>query len=121
MSRTLALKITAISIGLLISLPLTAALARIGNRLGAMDSAGAEGHDKVLRPIPNIGGIAIYAAVALPMAVGRLQALMMELAPGEPLMSRDNLAAMSVDNVMRLSDILPPSYNIFTDLHLIFT
>ena len=35
----------------------------------------------------------------LPMALGRLQALMMELAPGEPLMSRDNLAAMSVDNV----------------------
>jgi uncharacterized protein YbjT (DUF2867 family) len=35
----------------------------------------------------------------LPMAVGRLQALMMELAPGEPLMSRDNLDAMRVDNV----------------------
>lgn len=35
----------------------------------------------------------------LPMALGRLQAFMMELAPGEPLMSRDNLAAMSVDNV----------------------
>lgn len=35
----------------------------------------------------------------LPTAVGRLQAMMMELAPGEPLMSRDNLAAMSVDNV----------------------
>ncbi len=35
----------------------------------------------------------------LPMAVGRLQAMLMELAPGEPLMSRDNLAAMSVDNV----------------------
>jgi NADH dehydrogenase len=35
----------------------------------------------------------------LPMAVGRLQAFMLELAPGEPLMSRDNLAAMSVDNV----------------------
>jgi NADH dehydrogenase len=35
----------------------------------------------------------------LPMALGRLQALMMELAPGEPLMSRDNLDAMSVDNV----------------------
>ena len=29
----------------------------------------------------------------------RLQAMLMELAPGEPLMSRDNLAAMSVDNV----------------------
>jgi NADH dehydrogenase len=35
----------------------------------------------------------------LPNAVGRLQAMLMELAPGEPLMSRDNLAAMSVDNV----------------------
>jgi uncharacterized protein YbjT (DUF2867 family) len=35
----------------------------------------------------------------LPMALGKLQALMMELAPGEPLMSRDNLAAMTVDNV----------------------
>lgn len=35
----------------------------------------------------------------LPMALGRLQALMMELAPGEPLMSRDNLDAMRVDNI----------------------
>ena len=37
--------------------------------------------------------------IALPMAIGRLQALMMELAPGEPLMSRDNLDSMQVDNV----------------------
>lgn len=35
----------------------------------------------------------------LPMALGRLQALMMEMAPGEPLMSRDNLDAMRVDNI----------------------
>ncbi len=35
----------------------------------------------------------------LPMALGRLQALIMELVPGEPLMSRDNLDAMRVDNV----------------------
>ncbi|WP_310567913.1 complex I NDUFA9 subunit family protein [Hydrogenophaga sp.] len=35
----------------------------------------------------------------LPMALGRLQARVMELAPGEPLMSRDNLDAMRVDNV----------------------
>lgn len=35
----------------------------------------------------------------LPMALGRLQARLMELAPGEPLMSRDNLDAMRVDNV----------------------
>ena len=35
----------------------------------------------------------------LPHWVGWLQALAMELAPGEPLMSRDNLASMQVDNV----------------------
>ena len=37
--------------------------------------------------------------VGLPMWVGWLQALAMELAPGEPLMSRDNLASMAVDNI----------------------
>ena len=37
--------------------------------------------------------------LALPMALGRLQALMMELGPGQPLMSRDNLDSMKVDNV----------------------
>ncbi len=36
---------------------------------------------------------------ALPAALGRLQARMMEWAPGEPLMSRDNLDSMRVDNV----------------------
>lgn len=35
----------------------------------------------------------------LPLWAGKLQALMMELAPGEPLMSRDNLASLQVDNV----------------------
>ena len=35
----------------------------------------------------------------LPRALGQLQARLMELMPGEPLMSRDNLAAMQVDNV----------------------
>jgi NADH dehydrogenase len=37
--------------------------------------------------------------IGLPMWVGWLQAAVMELAPGEPLMSRDNLASMKVDNV----------------------
>jgi uncharacterized protein YbjT (DUF2867 family) len=37
--------------------------------------------------------------IGLPGALGRLQALLMELAPGEPLMSRDNLDAMKLDNV----------------------
>jgi uncharacterized protein YbjT (DUF2867 family) len=37
--------------------------------------------------------------LSLPMALGRLQAALMALAPGEPLMSRDNLDSMTVDNV----------------------
>jgi uncharacterized protein YbjT (DUF2867 family) len=35
----------------------------------------------------------------LPMALGRVQAALMELAPGTPLMSRDNLDSMQVPNV----------------------
>jgi uncharacterized protein YbjT (DUF2867 family) len=37
--------------------------------------------------------------IALPPALGRLQAALMELAPGTPLMSRDNLDSMRVPNV----------------------
>ena len=37
--------------------------------------------------------------IGLPMWLGWLQAAAMELAPGEPLMSRDNLASMKVDNI----------------------
>lgn len=37
--------------------------------------------------------------IALPRLLGRLQALLMELAPGQALMSRDNLDSMSLDNV----------------------
>ncbi len=37
--------------------------------------------------------------LALPRWFGRLQATLMELAPGEPMMSRDNLDSMQIDNV----------------------
>lgn len=37
--------------------------------------------------------------VGLPHAIGRLQAAMLELLPGAPLMSRDNVDAMKIDNV----------------------
>lgn len=37
--------------------------------------------------------------IGLPDWVGRMQAWLMELAPGAPLMSRDNLDSMKVDNV----------------------
>ena len=37
--------------------------------------------------------------IALPRWLGRLQAMMMEWAPGQPLMSRDNVDSMQIDNV----------------------
>ena len=37
--------------------------------------------------------------IALPRWLGYVQAVLMELAPGEPLMSRDNLDSMRIDNV----------------------
>jgi NADH dehydrogenase len=37
--------------------------------------------------------------MSLPYAIGWLQALMMELAPGPTLMSRDNLDSMKVNNI----------------------
>ena len=43
--------------------------------------------------------------IGLPDALARVQARMMELAPGEPLMSRDNLDSMKADNVA--SGLLP--------------
>jgi NADH dehydrogenase len=38
--------------------------------------------------------------IELPAGLGRLQALLFELLPGQPMMSRDNLDSMQVDNVV---------------------
>lgn len=46
----------------------TRALVAVGLRAGALDSAGAAGHAKELRPVPNIGGVAIAASVLVPLA-----------------------------------------------------
>jgi NADH dehydrogenase len=56
-------------------------------------AARASGHP---RPVIN-----------LPGAAARLQAMMMEFAPGEPLMSRDNLDSMKVDNVASRQPYVP--------------
>jgi NADH dehydrogenase len=37
--------------------------------------------------------------IGLPAFAGRLQALLMELLPGQPLMSRDNIDSMKVPNI----------------------
>lgn len=55
-----------------------------------------------LRELVQLAGSAAGVprpVIALPTPLGRLQALLMECAPGEPLMSRDNLDSMKVPNV----------------------
>ena len=47
------------------------------------------------------------AVVGLPDALARLQAILLELMPGEPLMSRDNLDSMKVDNVATVQPFEP--------------
>ncbi|MEX2218411.1 MAG: MraY family glycosyltransferase [Phycisphaerales bacterium] len=60
-----------IPLAMLISLPLTAALIRLGHRLGTFDSAGVPGQVKLeQRRVPNTGGIAIFWAIALPVLAG---------------------------------------------------
>ena len=57
-------------LGFAIAAPLTGLLARLGMRVGALDTPGAKGHVKELRKIPNIGGIAIFWSTVAPLAVG---------------------------------------------------
>ena len=60
----------AILAGFFISAPLVWWLVRWGRRASMLDSAGSGGHQKVLRAIPNIGGIAIFIGAMLPVAAG---------------------------------------------------
>ena len=56
---------------LAISLPLTGVLITLGHRFRAYDSQGSPGHAKPeLRRVPNTGGIAIFAGLAIPLAAG---------------------------------------------------
>ncbi len=56
-----------IALGFAIACPVTAFLVRLGHRVGALDSAGSAGHVKVLRTVPNIGGVAILWGYAAPV------------------------------------------------------
>ena len=47
--------------------------------------------------------------IGLPAPLARAQAIMLELAPGEPLMSRDNLDSMQRDNVASAQPYVVPS------------
>jgi UDP-GlcNAc:undecaprenyl-phosphate GlcNAc-1-phosphate transferase len=67
-------------LGFALSAPFTGLLARLGMRVGALDTPGAKGHVKELRKVPNIGGVAIFWSTMLPIAAG-VAALV--LFPGE--------------------------------------
>ena len=64
----LAIVLGLLLLGFALSAPLTGFLVRLGSRVGALDTPGAKGHVKELRPIPNIGGIAIFWCVIGPIA-----------------------------------------------------
>lgn len=54
-----------------VAAPLTWVMMRLGTRLRMLDSAGVAGQVKAARrAIPNTGGVAVFWAIALPMAVG---------------------------------------------------
>ncbi len=59
-----------IALAFVISAPATWLARSIGRKLGALDSPGSPGHVKILRPVPNTGGFAIFAGLALPLAAG---------------------------------------------------
>jgi len=63
----LPLVLLSLPLGFFIAVPLTALLIRIGCRSRTLDSPGVAGHEKVLRGIPNIGGIAIFTAAVVPL------------------------------------------------------
>jgi len=81
-------------LGFALSAPFTGVLARLGMRVGALDTPGAKGHVKELRKVPNIGGIAIFWSTVLPLATGLLVLFAMpervvEWAPAiEPYLAR---------------------------------
>jgi UDP-GlcNAc:undecaprenyl-phosphate GlcNAc-1-phosphate transferase len=66
---------TLLAVGFALSVPLTLLSIAWGRRIGALDSPGAAGHEKVLRDIPNTGGIAITLAWVAPVvaALGWMQ------------------------------------------------
>ncbi len=55
-------------LGFAIAWPVTWILVVVGGRGLGLDSSGAPGHSKKLREIPNTGGLAIFLAVAGPVA-----------------------------------------------------
>src|SRR5690606_29396915 len=99
-----------------IALPLTALLVRLGYKVNALDSAGVAGHVKQLRRVPNIGGIAIYAAIGLPLAAGLL---VLQLTSDQALVQ---LVPAIEPHLGRIDESLPTAFALLigmTVLHLV--
>jgi UDP-GlcNAc:undecaprenyl-phosphate/decaprenyl-phosphate GlcNAc-1-phosphate transferase len=90
-----------ILLGFAISLPATAAARAIGRRTGALDSPGAAGHTKVLRSVPNIGGVAIFLGVAFPLAAAITAVILLD----DQVVAR--LIPALTDHLPRLRESLP--------------
>ncbi len=58
-----------VAAGFALSLPLSVLVLAVSRRAGMFDSSGARGHAKVLRGVPNTGGIAIFIAVLIIVGV----------------------------------------------------
>lgn len=63
------LSLLSLPLGFFLAVPLCAFLVRLGRRAGTLDSPGVAGHEKVLRGVPNIGGIAIVMAAVGPIVL----------------------------------------------------
>jgi len=95
-----AIVLSLILVGFAIGCPMTAVMRSLGHRLGALDSPGAKGHAKVLRAVPNTGGVAIFLAVAMPLFLGAAALLIL---PGERV---SNLAPLIEPHLPRLRESL---------------
>ncbi|MCH8005841.1 MAG: undecaprenyl/decaprenyl-phosphate alpha-N-acetylglucosaminyl 1-phosphate transferase [Planctomycetes bacterium] len=69
MSPMVWLVLALVVLGFAIAWPVSWLLVVVGGRGHGRDSSGAPGHVKTLREIPNTGGLAIFLAVAGPVAV----------------------------------------------------
>jgi UDP-GlcNAc:undecaprenyl-phosphate GlcNAc-1-phosphate transferase len=66
----------AILVGLLVAWPMTWYLIKLGRRSDLLDSSGSGGHQKALRSIPNIGGLALFCGAVGPLFIGVFCALL---------------------------------------------
>jgi UDP-GlcNAc:undecaprenyl-phosphate/decaprenyl-phosphate GlcNAc-1-phosphate transferase len=56
-----------VAVSFVISFPLAGLMLTASRRLGLVDSAGIEAHKRRTLPVPNTGGVAIFAGLAIPM------------------------------------------------------